>query len=112
MQRSRAGRDGDGVLDRAGARELLLELGDLRPHGQLTGGEHLGDGGELLVAHVGAREAERVDGPRLGAHAAASCVSRYHAIVRASPSSSSTRASKPSSSRAFSTFGMRISTSA
>ena len=112
VERGRAGRDGDGVLDPAGARELVLELGDLRPHGQLTGGEHLRHGGELLVADVRAGEADRVGGLRLGAHAAASCVSRYQAIVRASPSSSSTFASKPSSSRAFSTFGMRISTSA
>ena len=37
---------------------------------------------------------------------------RYHSIVRARPSSSSTCASKPSSSRALSTFGMRSSTSA
>ena len=37
--------------------------------------------------------------------------SRYHAIVRSSPSSRSTLASKPSSVRALSMFGIRSSTS-
>ena len=39
-------------------------------------------------------------------------LSTHEAIVRASPSSRSTFASKPSTSRAFSTFGIRSSTSA
>ena len=46
------------------------------------------------------------------AQASAGLRSRYHAIVLASPSSRSTFASKPSTSRAFSTFGIRSSTSA
>ena len=45
------------------------------------------------------------------AHAIAGVCSLYHAIVRARPSSRSTFASNPSTSRAFSTFGMRSSTS-
>ena len=76
---------------------------DLRPHRELPGLEHLADLGELLLAHVGRGQADY-------------CVSagfraRYHAIVLSRPSSSSTFASKPMSSRAFSTFGIRSSTS-
>ena len=60
------------------------------------------DGRGLLGADVGPREPDQV---------VAGCLSRYHAIVRARPSSRSTFASKPSSSRALFTFGIRTSTS-
>src|SRR5438105_5585708 len=102
VQRSRSGRDDERVLDGAGRREPSLELGHLRAHRELTALEHRGDLGRLLGAHVGAREPD---------HASAGFLCLYQAIVRARPSSSSTWASKPSSSRALSTFGMRISTS-
>src|SRR5438128_2440390 len=45
-------------------------------------------------------------------HASAGLRARYQAIVRSRPSSRSTFASKPSSSRAWRTFGLRTSTSA
>ncbi len=103
VQRRGPGRDGDGVLRAGGAREQPLELLHLRPHRQLAALDHGCDLGELLLAGVGQRQADYVSaGLRL----------RYHAIVLSSPSSSSTFASKPSCSRAFSTFGMRSSTSA
>ena len=80
--------------------------GDLFDFGQgeLAAAKHLGDRLRLRRAHVGPREPDR-------AQASAGFRSRYHAIVRASPSSRSTFASKPRSWRALSTFGMRISTS-
>ena len=59
--------------------------------------------GKLGLTHVRPREPDRV------AHLAP--FSRYHAIVRSSPSSSSIAASNPSSVCAFATFGMRSSTS-
>ncbi len=90
------------MLDLAGPCQPVLELGHLRPHSQLAALEHLGDRGELLLAEVRPREPD---------HAGAGCRSRYHAIVRASPSSRSTLGSHPSSARALSTFGIRISTS-
>ena len=65
------------------------------------------DGGQLGLADVGPGEPDRL----AAAHAGAAGLARYHAIVRSSPSSSSTFASKPSSSRAFVAFGMRSSTS-
>ena len=103
VQRRGAGRDGDGVLRPGRVREQLLELLHLRPHRQLAALDHGRDLGELGLADVGQREPDYVSaGLRL----------RYHAIVLSSPSSSSTFASKPSCSRAFSTFGMRSSTSA
>ena len=88
MERGRSGRDRDRVLDAAGARELGLELGDLRAHRQLARLEHRRDLRQLLGADVGPREPDQVS---------AGFRSRYHAIVLASPSSSSTCASKPSS---------------
>ena len=72
------------------------------PHRQLARLEHGRDLGQLLLADVGPREPDQ---------ATAGFRVLYHAIVRASPSSSSTFASKSSSSRALSTFGMRSSTS-
>ena len=53
MQRRRSRRNRDRVLDLAGARDLGLELGDLRAHRELPGGEHLGDLGQLVGADVG-----------------------------------------------------------
>src|SRR5205085_6119152 len=82
--------------------EQPLELLDLRAHRQLAGLEHLADLRELLLPDGGLAEADYVS---------AGLRARYHAIVLSSPSSSSTRAAKPMSSRAFSTFGMRSSTS-
>ena len=102
VQRGRSGRDRDGVLDAARLGEEALELGDLRPHRQVPAFEHLRDGLRLLAARVGPGEPD---------HVVAGCRSLYHAIVRARPSSSSTCASKPSSSRALPTFGKRTSTS-
>ena len=94
--------DRDGVLHAARSGEQTLELVDLRAHRQLARLEHGLDLGQLLLAHVRASEAD---------HAAAGFRLRYHAIVRERPSSSSTSASKSSSSRALSTFGIRSSTS-
>ena len=104
MERRGAGRHGHRVRRPDGAGEQALELPDLRPHRQLAGGEHLRDRGELGLADVGTGEPDRVG------HAAPS-FSRYQSIVRARPSSSSTFASKPSTSRAFLTSGIRSSTS-
>ena len=86
--------------------ERLLELADLRAHRQHPGRDDLGEGGDLGLADVGPREADRV-----AAHEPTGRFSRYQSIVRSSPSSSSTVASKPSSSRALPMFGMRSSTS-
>ena len=61
--------------------------------------EHLRHRVGLVRARVGPREADPL------------YLARYHSIVLERPSSSSTRGSQPSSSRAFSTFGMRSSTS-
>ena len=83
-----------------------LERLDVRPHRQLAAREHRRDRRELVLADVGPREPEP-----LAVHAGVPSLARYHAIVRARPSSSSTCASKPSSERAFSTFGIRSSTS-
>ena len=66
--------------------EPVLELGDLRPHGQHAALEDRGDRRRLLRADV-----RPAYGPPRPVFA------RYHAIVRSSPSSSSTFASKPSS---------------
>ena len=63
------------------------------------------------LADVAAEEAAPAGDEDAHAYVSAGLRARYQAIVRSSPSSSSTRASKPSSSRAFSTFGMRSSTS-
>src|SRR5712691_5719185 len=90
------------MLDPGRLLEQRLELRDLRTHRELPGLEHLADLGELLLADVGPGEAD---------YASAGFRARYHAIVLSRPSSSSTFASKPMSSRAFSTFGMRNSTS-
>src|SRR5262249_14190370 len=98
----RAGRDGDGMVDRARRRERGLELADLRPHRQLPALEHLGSGRDLVGADVWARQADQ---------RSAGLRSLYHAIVRARPSSSSTFGSKLRSARALSTFGIRSSTS-
>ena len=88
VERCRPGRDDERVLDGAGLRQQRLELGHLRPHRELPALEHLGHRGRLRGAHVGAREPDQ---------ASAGLRSRYHAMVRASPSSRSTFASKPSS---------------
>ena len=103
MERCGAGRDGCRVRRADGLRDGGLELLDLRAHRELPGAHDLRDGSELGVPDVRPREPDRLrhlDG-----------FSRYHAIVRSSPSSRSTLASKPRSSRAFSMFGMRSSTS-
>ena len=106
VERRRPRRDRDRVRrpDRLGDR--TLERGDLRAHRQLAGRQHVGDRRELGFAQVRPREADGALG-----HAGAPSRARYHAIVRSRPSSSSTRASNPSSARAFSTFGIRSSTS-
>ena len=69
----------------------------LREHPGLEDG---GDRRELVLADLRPPEADSLFYFAL-----------YHSIVLASPSSSSTLGSHPSSSRAFSTFGMRSSTS-
>ena len=102
MQRCGPGRDGERMLDSAGLGEARLELGDLRAHRQLPALEHLRHRVQLCLAEVRPGEPHAIAGVR----------SLYQAIVRARPSSRSTFASKPSTSRAFSTFGMRSSTSA
>ncbi len=102
VERGRAGRDDDGVVGAAGLGEQPLELGHLRAHGELAGLDDRGELRELLLADVGRGEPDYVS---------AGFRARYHAMVRARPSSRSTCASKPSCSRAFDTLGMRISTS-
>ncbi len=99
VERRRARGDREGVGRPAGAAELLLERRHLRALGEHAALEHAGHRGKLLGAGVGAGEPDSL------------YLSRYHAIVRSRPSSSSTRGSQPSSSRAFSTFGIRSSTS-
>ena len=106
MDRGGSRRHADGLGRPDCPRERALERLDPRPHRQLAAGEHLRDGGELGIADVGPGEPDR-----RAAHAAAPSRARYHAIVRERPSSSSTSASKPSSDRALSTFGIRSSTS-
>ena len=106
VDRGSSGRHADGLGRPDCSRERALERLDLRPHRQLAAGEHVRDRGELGIADVGPGEPDR-----RAAHAAAPSRARYHAIVRESPSSSSTSASKPSSDRALSTFGIRSSTS-
>ena len=103
MERGGPGGHTDGVRHLACVRDEPLELVDERPHGQLPALEHGRDGGELLRAHVRAGEPDQT-GVRSR--------SLYQEIVLARPSSRSTFASKPSSSRAFPTFGIRSSTSA
>ena len=110
VERRRPRRDRDRVRRAHRAPERLLELGDPGPHRQLPAREHLGDRGELGLSHVGSRKPDRLGNAHV-AHAAAPSRARYQATVRSSPSSSSTRASNPSSDRAFSTFGIRSSTS-
>src|SRR5262249_39185905 len=99
VERRRSRRDREGMSRLAGAGELPLELGHHRALGQHAALEHGCDRGGLLCAGVGPRQA---DHPYLA---------RYHPIVLESPSSSSTFGSQPSFSRAFSTFGIRSSTS-
>ena len=103
VERRGSRRDRDRVLGPARRGEPPLELVDLRSHGQLPALEHLGHGLCLRGPDVGPREPDQVN---------AGLRSRYQAIVRARPSSRSTFASNPSTSRAFSTFGIRSSTSA
>ena len=55
MQRGGARGHRDRVLDYARARELGLELCDLRPHRQHPAVEYLGDLGQLLGPDVGPR---------------------------------------------------------
>ena len=102
VQRRGAGGDDDRVLDLAGGGERALELVDARAHRQLAAAKDLLDRRQLLRAEVRPGEPD---------HAGAGWRSRYHAIVRARPSSRSTFGSQPSSLRALSTFGIRISTS-
>ena len=109
VQRRRAGRDDDRVRGAAGLREPLLELGDLRAHRQHPGRDDLGERGDLGLADVGRRESDAVGHDV--AHVPTGRCSRNQAIVRSRPSSSSTCASKPSSSRALPMFGIRSSTS-
>ena len=89
------------VLGLAGARELLLELGDARAHREHPALEHGRDRLELLGA--------RRRAARAGSRASFSPGTTRSSASR--PSSSSTCGSQPSSSRAFSTFGIRSSTS-
>ncbi len=103
MERGGARRHGRCVRRPDGIRDRALELVDLRPHRELPGAHDLGDRSELGSPDVRLGEPDRVGHPDE--------FSRYHAIVRSSPSSRSTFASKPRSSRAFSMFGMRSSTS-
>ena len=110
VERRRPRRNRDRVCRAHRAAERLLELGDPSSHRQLPAREHPSDRGELGLADVGTRESDRLGSAHV-AHAAAPSRARYHAIVRSSPSSSSTRASNPSSDRAFCTFGIRSSTS-
>ncbi len=102
MERGRAGRDDDGVVGAAGLGQQTLELGHLRAHRELAGLDDRGELRELLLADVRRGEPDYVS---------AGFRDRYHAMVRARPSSRSTFASKPSCSRALLTLGMRISTS-
>ena len=106
VQRRGAGRDDRGVCRSDGVRQRVLELVDLRAHRELPAREHLGHGRELGLADVRSRQPDP-----LGQAAGAPRCARYHAIVRARPSSSSTFASKPSRRLALSMFGMRSSTS-
>ena len=102
MQCRRSRGDDDRVLDLTRGGERALELLDPRAHGQLAAPEDLLDRGQLLGAEIRPGETD---------HAGAGWRSRYHAIVRARPSSRSTFGSQPSSLRALSMFGIRISTS-
>ena len=106
MERCGAGGDDRGVRGAYGLRERGLELADLLPHRQLAAFDDLPDGRQLGLAHIRPRQPDR-----LGHGAETPSFSRYQAIVRSSPSSRSTWASKPSSVRAFSMFGIRSSTS-
>ncbi len=103
VERGRPGRHRCRVRGADDLRHGGLELLDLRAHRELPGVHNLRDGSKLGLPDVRPREPNglrHLDG-----------FSRYHAIVRSSPSSRSTLASKPSSSRAFSMFGTRTSTS-
>ena len=91
------------------AASALLELGDLRAHRQHPGRDDFGERGDLGLADVGRGEADAVGHDV--AHDPTGRCSRYQSIVRSSPSSSSTAASNPSSSRALPMFGIRSSTS-
>ena len=102
VQCRRAGGDDDRVLDLTRGGERALELLDAGAHGQLAAPEDLLDRRQLLGAEIRPGETD---------HAGAGWRSRYHAIVRARPSSRSTFGSQPSSLRALSMFGIRISTS-
>ena len=107
VERRRPGRDGDRLGRADSVCDRPLERRHTRPHRQLPVGQHLGDRCELGLADVRSCE------PDLAGHAAgAPSRDRYQAIVCSRPWSSSTRASQPSTSRAFSTSGMRSSTSA
>jgi len=52
VERRGPGGDDERVLDRARARDLVLELGDLRPHREDAALEHAGDLVELSLADV------------------------------------------------------------
>ena len=109
VQRSRARGDDDRVRGAAGLGEPLLELGHLRAHRQHPGRDDLGERGDLGLTDVRRGEADAV--AHDVAHVPTGRCSRYQSIVRSSPSSSSTAASNPSSSRALPMFGIRSSTS-
>ena len=101
VERRRARRDRDRVLGLARPRELAARTP--RRAGPSSACP-LSSTSATAVELRRRRRRARLDG--------CGCFSRYHAIVRARPSSSSTCGSQPSSSRAFSTFGIRSSTSA
>ncbi len=106
----------------------LAEIRDVLESGQLTMGPKVVEFEELLADAVRTTNAVAVSSGTAALHLAvlalgladvrraepyvsAGLRALYHAIVLSRPSSSSTFASKPMSSRAFSTFGIRSSTS-
>ena len=105
MEGRRARRDDNGICRAASTGERALELAHFRAHREHAGRNDLGHGCELGLADVRARETDGL------VHEPVGRFSRYQSIVRSSPTSSSTVASNPSSSRAFPMFGMRSSTS-
>ena len=95
VERRRPGRDGDRVGRAHRARASASSNSSTqRPHRQLPAREHLRDRGELGLADVRPREPDRLGNAHV-AHAAAPSRARYHAIVRSSPSSSSTLRLEP-----------------
>ena len=103
MKRRGSRRDGGGVRVPTACATAASNSATLGPIVSWPVRDDPRDGVELVCSDVRPREPDRV------AHLAP--FSRYHAIVRSRPSSSSTFAAKPRSSRALSTFGIRSSTS-